>query len=57
MESEPLTFRGALTLLFVGLKLAGFVDWSWWWVLCPVWLSLAFEFLKAFAEAVKDRLD
>jgi len=33
---------GALTLLFIGLKLAeiGVVaTWSWWWVLSPVWIS------------------
>jgi len=31
-----------LTLLFVALKLTGHIDWSWWWVLSPVWLVLAF---------------
>lgn len=34
---------GALTLLFVGLKLAevGVVaTWSWWWVLSPIWIML-----------------
>jgi len=30
-----------LTLLFIGLKLTGFIDWSWWWVLSPLWLPLA----------------
>jgi hypothetical protein len=24
-----------LTLLFVALKLTGFITWSWWWVLSP----------------------
>lgn len=24
-------------LLFVGLKLAGLIDWSWWWVFSPLW--------------------
>ena len=24
-----------LTLLFVGLKLTNYTDWSWWWVLSP----------------------
>jgi len=24
-------------LMFVGLKLAGFIEWSWWWVLAPLW--------------------
>lgn len=30
-----------LTLLFVGLKLTGNIDWSWWWVLSPIWLPIA----------------
>jgi len=28
-------FFGWLTLLFVGLKLTGYISWSWWWVLAP----------------------
>jgi hypothetical protein len=26
-------------LALIGLKLAGLVRWSWWWVLAPLWLS------------------
>ncbi len=33
-------FFGLLTILFVGLKLAGFIDWSWVWVLAPFWISI-----------------
>ena len=33
-------FPGLLTVLFIGLKLTGHVDWSWWWVLSPIWISL-----------------
>ncbi len=28
---------GLLGVLFVGLKLTGFIDWSWWWVTAPFW--------------------
>lgn len=28
-----------LTVLFVGLKLGGVINWSWWWVLSPIWIS------------------
>ena len=28
-----------LTVLFVGLKLTGFITWSWWWVLSPLWIA------------------
>lgn len=36
-----------LTLLFVGLKLTGHIDWSWWWVLSPIWIVVAVGFLCA----------
>lgn len=31
---------GMLGVLFVGLKLTGFIDWSWWWVTAPFWGGL-----------------
>lgn len=31
-----------LTILFVGLKLTGFIDWSWWFVVMPTLLYVAF---------------
>lgn len=34
-----------LTLLFIGLKLTNFIDWSWWLVLAPSIISVAFVFL------------
>lgn len=33
-------FCSLLTVLFVGLKLTDYIDWSWWWVLSPLWLPL-----------------
>ena len=32
-------FVGLLTILFIGLKLTGHINWSWWWVLSPLWIS------------------
>lgn len=34
-------FAGLLTILFIGLKLTHYIDWSWWWVLSPLWISAA----------------
>jgi hypothetical protein len=34
-------FGGLLTILFIALKLMGKITWSWWWVLCPIWGSVA----------------
>lgn len=36
------SFAGLLTVAFVVLKLTGKIDWSWWWVLSPVWAPFAF---------------
>ena len=32
-------FPGLLTLLFIGLKLTNVIDWSWVWVLSPIWIT------------------
>lgn len=34
------TFWDALSVLFVGLKLTGYIDWEWWIVVSPVVFSL-----------------
>ena len=34
-------FCGLLVVLFIGLKLTGYVTWSWWWVLAPLWIPWA----------------
>lgn len=31
-----------LLILFIGLKLTGFINWSWWWVLSPMLIPLGF---------------
>ncbi len=40
-ESDSIGFAGALFLLFLVLKLAKVIDWSWWWILAPVWMPAA----------------
>lgn len=40
-QSGGIGFLGLLTVLFVGLKLTNYIDWSWWWVLSPLWISFA----------------
>ena len=31
---------GLLGVLFVALKLLGYISWSWLWVLVPFWIPL-----------------
>ena len=33
-----LNFIDLLTLAFIVLKLTGVIDWSWVWVLSPIWI-------------------
>lgn len=30
-------FLGLLTIVFIVLKLCKVINWSWVWVLCPLW--------------------
>lgn len=39
-SSGGIGFCGLLTIVFIVLKLTGFIDWSWLWVLAPLWLPL-----------------
>ena len=39
--TSGITFFGALTVLFIGLKLSGIIHWSWMWVLAPIWAPSA----------------
>lgn len=34
-------FAGLLALLFIGLKLLGYITWPWIWVVAPLWVPLA----------------
>ena len=38
-SSGGIGFAGLLTVLFIALKLTGYITWSWWWVLSPIWAS------------------
>lgn len=42
-------FVGLLTIVFITLKLTGFIDWSWWWVLSPIWITAIFVALVLIA--------
>ena len=43
--SGGIGFGGALALLFIGLKLGGVIEWSWLWVLSPLWIPLVLGLL------------
>jgi len=39
-SSGGIGFAGLLTIVFITLKLLGYISWSWVWVLSPIWISL-----------------
>ena len=43
--SSGLGFTSVLQLIFITLKLLKVINWSWWWVLAPTWISIAIVFL------------
>ena len=51
-SSGRVGFCGLLTILFIGLKLTGYIDWSWWWVLAPSWVTFAVVFVVLFVALV-----
>jgi hypothetical protein len=51
-SSGGLSFTGALTILFIGLKLTHVINWSWWWVLSPIWISALFVFAIILIVAI-----
>ena len=62
-SSGGITLVGATFIVFLVLKLTGNIDWSWWWVTCPLWAMpalaigvVAVMFVVAFAIAFVQRL-
>lgn len=44
-----------LTVLFIGLKLAGIINWSWLWVLSPEWIALAVYIITSVLIAILEK--
>jgi len=43
---------GVLAIIFITLKLLSLIDWSWWWVLAPIWIPWVLVFV-IFAVLIK----
>jgi CHASE1-domain containing sensor protein len=44
-SSGGVGFAGLLTIAFVVLKLCKVIDWSWWWVISPILISIGLALL------------
>lgn len=50
-----LSFLSALQIAFIVLKLTGFIEWSWLWVLSPMWLPVMLMGMLFVVFIVLDR--
>ena len=46
-------FIGLLTIAFIVLKLTGVINWSWLWVLSPIWIMVALSILIILIALLK----
>ena len=44
VNNNSIGFFGLLTLIFITLKLTGYIDWSWWLVLMPLFVPVIIIF-------------
>jgi hypothetical protein len=52
--SSGVIFTRQLAILFIALKLTGYITWPWIWVLSPIWISMVIAgFLIALFEGLK----
>ena len=57
-SSGGIGFFGLLGILFIGLKLTGVINWSWWLVLLPLYGGLAlFAVIAIFAFGIAILID
>lgn len=45
-------FCGLLTIAFIVLKLCHVIEWSWWWVLSPIWIEIAVALVLLLIAAI-----
>lgn len=45
-------FLELMFLMFLGLKISGMIDWSWWWVFAPLWMPLGIAVLVVGVMAI-----
>ena len=51
-SSSGIGFVGLLAVAFIVLKLTHVIDWTWFWVLSPLWMPFALLLLVFVAVAV-----
>ncbi len=51
-SSSGMDFASVFLIVFVVLKLVGIINWSWWWVLSPLWIGIILWLIVVICCAV-----
>ena len=51
--NTALSLDSILAIVFVILKLTKVIDWSWWWVLSPIWIAFILWLVPVIIIGIK----
>lgn len=54
VKVESSSNLSVITFIFVILKLTGEVDYSWWWIMSPIWLFILFAIIEVVWRAFRN---
>lgn len=54
--NNGISFISLLALLLIALKIMGYIKWSWWWVLAPIWIQWLIVLIVLAIVGIKDYL-
>lgn len=57
LATETSNIGGLLLVAFIVLKLTKVINWSWWWVLSPLWVGPAIVLIVGFGYILFRRND
>ena len=55
-QTPSLGVGGVLLVAFIVLKLCDVIDWSWWWVLSPIWIEAGLAVVITLIVLLEDLL-
>lgn len=48
-KTYSINYWNILCLIFITLKLCKVINWSWWWILCPLWIQFVIAIITLLA--------
>ena len=55
-QTPSISIVELLLVAFIVLKLCDVISWSWWWVLSPIWISIAVGVVVLLMSLLEDIL-